>query len=207
MRGGLFRNWRMLRIDKGTRVFAGDLHMRIAVWLFPFVAVMAYSGMLLAFSAVLTAGPVRILFGGSQNKMYAALGFPQKVSRSERTSMPPLESFTKKVQNEMPDATIRAVRVVGFGERNAIVSVYASRPGDLVPKGTSLIMNFRAVTNEVLNTRRIDEMGLFERFRAAIVALHVANFDSMAIRIIYAGASIALILLPILGTVIWFSRR
>jgi hypothetical protein len=155
MRRGLFRDWRVLRIDKGSRVFASDLHMRFAIWMIPFVALMAFSGMLFAFSDMLSAGPVRILFDGSRTQMYTALGYPQRVSGTERAPMPALELFTRKAETEMPGALIRNVRVIGFGSRNAIVSVYASRPGDLAPKGTSLIMSFRAVTRDVISVRSI----------------------------------------------------
>jgi hypothetical protein len=207
MRKGLFRDWRVLRVDRGMRVFVSDLHMRLAIWLFPFAALMAFSGMLFAFSDMLSAGPVRILFDGNRTQMYTALGFPQRVSGTERAPTPALESFTRKARNEMPGALIRNVRVIGFGNRNAIVSVYASRPGDLAPKGTSLIMSFRAVTQDVISVSSIDDMGLFQRFRAALDALHIADFDPPVIRILYAVASVALTLLPILGIVIWFLRR
>jgi hypothetical protein len=207
MRRGLFRDWRVLRFDRGMRIFVSDLHMRLAIWLVPFIAVMAFSGMLLAFSDMLSAGPVRILFDGSRNQMYAALGYPQRISKSERAPMPALELFTRKATNEMPDALIRNIRVIGFGDRNAIVSVYASRPGDLAPKGTSLIMHFRAVTQDVIGVRSIEDMGMFQRFRAALDALHIADFEELLIRILYAIASVALTLLPILGIVIWVLRR
>jgi hypothetical protein len=139
--------------------------------------------------------------------MYAALGYPQRISKSERAPMPALELFTRKATNEMPDALIRNIRVIGFGDRNAIVSVYASRPGDLAPKGTSLIMHFRAVTQDVIGVRSIEDMGMFQRFRAALDALHIADFEELLIRILYAIASVALTLLPILGIVIWVLRR
>jgi len=203
----LFRDWRVLRFDKGIRVFVSDLHMRLAIWLIPFIAVMAFSGMLLAFSDMLSAGPVRILFDGNRTQMYTDLGYPQRVSGTERAAMPALELFTQKASAEMPGALIRNVRVIGFGNRNAIVSVYASRPGDLAPKGTSLIMNSRAVTQEVISVRSIDDAGVFQRFRAALDALHIADFNPPVIRILYVVASVALTLLPILGMAIWLLRR
>ena len=207
MRRGLFRDWRILRFDKGIRVFVSDLHMRIATWLFLFVAVMFYSGMLLAFGEVLHAGPLRARFNGSQSAMLTAMGYPQRVSRTERVAMPKLARFTQVVRHEMPGALISSVRVIAFGDRNAIVVVYASRPGDLVPRGTSLIMSFRAATQRVISIRRTDDMGVFQRLRAAMDALHFADFDAPVIRILYAGASFALILLPILGIVMWVLRR
>jgi hypothetical protein len=139
--------------------------------------------------------------------MYAALGYPQKIAKSERVPMPALEPFARKAKETMPGALIRNIRVLGFGDRNAMVSVYASRPGDLAPKGTSLIMHFRAVTQDVIGVRSIDDMGMFQRFRTALDALHVADFDPPVIRILYAVASVALTLLPILGIVIWFLHR
>lgn len=207
MRLDLFKDWRVLRFHMGSRIFVGDLHKRLASWLFPFVVLIAFSGMLLAFFEELSAGPVRILFNGSQSEMYAALGYPQRVSRTEQVTMPSLESFTQIARNEMPDALVSEVRVIGFGDRDAIVSVRASRQNDLAPRGASLVMHFRAVTNDVINVRRMDDMGIFERFHAAMVALHVADFDEPAIRMLYAGACVALILLPILGAVMWVLRR
>ena len=191
----------------GSRIIVSDLHKRVATWLFPFVGLIVFTGMLLAFFSVLSAGPVRLLFNGSQNEMYAALGYPQYVSRSERVPIPTLEPFTQKVQKAMPDASISEIRVFGFGDRNAIVSVYASRSGDLAPRGASLLMNFRAMTNDAIQVRRIDKMGIFERLYLTMVALHVADFDEPAIRMLYAGASAGLLLLPILGIATWVLRR
>ena len=125
----------------------------------------------------------------------------------ERVAMPKLARFTQVVRHEMPGALISSVRVIAFGDRNAIVVVYASRPGDLVPRGTSLIMSFRAATQRVISIRRTDDMGVFQRLRAAMDALHFADFDAPVVRILYAGAGFALILLPILGIVMWVLRR
>jgi len=121
--------------------------------------------------------------------------------------MPSLGSFAQRVALEVPDAKISEIRVIGFGDRDAIVSVRASRQHDLAPRGASLVMNFRAVTSEVLFVRRLDNMGIFERFNTAMIALHVADFDKPAIRTLYAAASVVLALLPILGVVMWVLRR
>jgi len=207
MRSNLFKDWRVLRRGMGVRIFVGDLHKRLASWLFPFVLLIAFSGMLIAFFGVLSVGPVEILFNGSKGEMYTALGYPMSVSRTEKARMPDLELFTQIVKNEMPGAQVTSVRVIGFGDRDAIVSVRASRQNDLAPRGGSLLMNFRAATNDVLFVRKIDDMGVFHRFNTAMVALHIADFDGLGVRMFYAGASVALILLAILGAVIWVLRR
>ena len=207
MQRRLFRDWRVLRVRMGSRILVGDLHKRLASLLFPFVILIAFSGMLLAFFEVLSAGPVQVRFDGNRGETLEARGFPQRVSRTEPVTMPSLESFTRKVSDVMPGAVISEVRVIGFGDRNAIVSVRLSRQHDLAPRGSSLVMNFRVAENNVILTRSWDDMGIFERFNSAMIALHIADFDQLAIRTLYALASVVVVLLPILGFVMWALRR
>ena len=207
IRSDLFRGWRVLRLNLGSRIFISDLHKRIATWLFPFIFLIAYSGMLLSFAGEFEAGPLRVRFNGSLSEMIAAKGYPRRPPRTERVTTPSLDSFTRVVRIKRPDTSISRVKVLNFGDRDAIVSVYATRPNSFGLRELTLAMNFRGQPTNVISTRSIDDMGRFERFHSVMLGIHVANFGPRSIRILYAAASVLLILLPILGIGMWALRR
>ena len=203
----VFSEWYIVRWRHGPQRFLSDVHKRIGLWLLPFIAINAFAGMLAALSSILTIGPIETRFGGNNGALYAAIGSPQSVERSEPFATPSMEVFRGIALEIMPDAEIRHMRILGYGDRNAIVGIRATRPGDLAPDGSSLIINIHASTGEILIRRTLAEAGFFERTSAALAAFHFAEYGGHPVRAIHAVTALAISALPIVGMAMWILRR
>ena len=163
--------------------------------------------MLAAFFSVFSGGPVEARFGGSYNALYEAVGSPQSIVRSEPSVTPSMEEFISIAQGILPDADVHQMRIIGYGDRNAIISVRASRPGDLGANNSGLLVNIRASTGEILLKREVDKAGVFERISVALTAFHVASYGGAGIRRLHAITALIISLMPYIGMAIWFLRR
>jgi uncharacterized iron-regulated membrane protein len=203
----VFREWYVLRFRSGLQIFLSDLHKRFGLWLLPFIALNAFAGMLAAFSGVFGIGPMQTRFDGDYSALYEAVGSPQSVERTEPAPTPPISGFVDMAKNTIPDLDIYSIRVIGYGDANTIVSVKASRKGDLAPNGTSLRLNIRASTGEVLYKKEISKVGIFERISLALASFHLAEYGGKGIRSLHAITAVLVSLIPFLGMGMWFLRR
>jgi len=206
MERGLFRDWRVLRVRSGIRTFLTDFHKRIAVWLLPFIVLISFTGIFFALFNFLSVGPARFLFDGNLNFLYEAQGAPPRVSRTSRAPMPRLNRFVSAAKEAMPEATVSNIRIMGYGDRDAVVSVRATRPWSFAPSNMSLITNFHAGTGEVLWQKSLEDYGPFYRMYLAMYAFHAANDARKGVRVLYIAVTIAFALMPLLGLAMWALR-
>ena len=203
----VFRDWHRLRFRRGLTVFLSDLHKRIGLWLLPFIAINAFAGMLAALFGILSMGPVEARFDGNYNALYEAVGSPQSVTRSDRSETPSVDEFIAMATAIMPDAKMRQLRILSYGDRNSIVSIRASHAGDIAPQGSSLLLNIRASTKEVVLQKQISNDGIFERLAMAFSAFHLASYGGNGVRALHAITALFVSVLPIVGMGIWYLRR
>ena len=163
--------------------------------------------MIAAFFSVFTIGPVETRFEGSNAALYEAIGSPQSIDRGGAYELPSMDDYIGAARKIMPEAEIRSMRILGYGDRNAIVGIRASRTGDLAPNGTSLVLNIRASTGEIVVERELAKSGPFERISMALAAFHFAQYGGSVIRPIHAITALAISLIPALGMAMWFFRR
>ena len=203
----VFREWYVLRFRSGLQIFLSDLHKRFGLWLLPFIAINAFAGMLAAFSGLFGIGPMQTRFDGDYSALYEAVGAPQSVARTEPAPTPPISGFIDMAKKTIPDLDLYRIRVIGYGDANTIVSIKASRKGDLAPNGTSLRLNIRASTGEVLYKEEISKVGIFERISLALASFHLAEYGGKGIRSLHAITAVLVSLIPFLGMGMWFLRR
>lgn len=203
----VFSKWYQLRWRAGMFAFISDLHKRIGLWLLPFIALNAFAGMMAALFSVFSAGPIEMRFEGSYSAFYEAVGSPPSIVKSDHSATPSMQEFVAIAQNIMPDADLRQIRIYGYGDRNSIISIRASRSIDLAPRGSSLLVNIRASTGEILLQRKLENAGIFEKISMALASFHFAEYGGRWVRRIHAITAITISLLPMIGMMIWFLRR
>ena len=99
------------------------------------------------------------------------------------------------------------MRIIGYGDENAIISIGASQKGDFAPRGASLLMNIRASTGEILLQKEVATVGIFERVSMVFGAFHLAEYGAGGVRLLHAITAVIISLLPFIGMALWFLRR
>ncbi|MGH0032569.1 MAG: PepSY-associated TM helix domain-containing protein [Myxococcota bacterium] len=205
MGGRVFRDAFRLRTRRGGAMLLSDLHKRIGLWTLPLLALYAFTGVAYEWGHVVGHGPQAARFDGDLWAMYRAAGAPPSVERGTPAPTPPIADFVGTLQHTLPGSRPVRVRILGYGDAAAVVSIAGERDGDLAP--SSLLLNLRATTGEVLLEKNVESLGPFERTNQALHALHYGHYRSLPLRVLHAAASLAIGVLPLLGIALWALRR
>ena len=188
------RNWRAwvsVRRAGSTRRFNFELHRASGLWAYAFLAVIAFTGIDLAFPDTF------------RQTAQSLTGKPATVPGPKgihADSMRPLDEYLRIARRAMPDGVAVELRLPAPGKGPVDLRLY--RAGDLAPSGNHVYLH--PATAAVVMVDRIVDRPIGARFLAALSPIHYGQFGGIPIKAAWALLGLTPVLLFVTGLIAWW---
>jgi uncharacterized iron-regulated membrane protein len=188
------RNWRAwisVRRQGSARRFNFELHRASGLWAYGFLAVIAFTGIGLAFPETFRQAVQSLT--GTPATVQTPKGIKDESSR-------PLDAYLQMGRRAMPDGVAIELRLPEPGKGPVDLRLY--RAGDLAPSGNHVYLN--PATAAVIRVDRIADRPIGARFLAALAPIHYGQFGGIPIKVAWAVLGLTPVLLFVTGLIAWW---
>ena len=190
-----------LRIDRGARVFLGDLHRMIGIWSMPFILIMAITALWFL---------VQMALGHAGFKLPStAPQVPVLIERDDVPFMPNGQPPARIGLNQA--AAVMREQLPGVDPTILSLGNHAFSPITLRGQGVSwpLLDEFAQINpynGKVVYARRIADQSIFELFTQSMRPMHTGDFAGLGLKLVYFVFGLLLTAMVASGLLIWTKR-
>jgi len=202
----LFKELFTFRFERKRRTLWTDLHKIVGIWVLPFHAMIAFTGMFLGLGALLFMVAAFSAFDGDVDKAAAAVLGETAVAVGEPLGRYSMNDAYRQYQRDRPENTPHYMIIEAFGDHNEVISVEGGNTGALV---RTVGIKYRSRDGEVVkvNDQISDSKGPFVRTFFAFTPLHYALYGGLLLKVVYFVLGLGTCLMMVTGTLIWIERR
>jgi uncharacterized iron-regulated membrane protein len=190
-----------------SRLWLTDVHRMLGVWVLPFHALIALTGVYLGVRGLAVVPALWGRFEGDAVRARAAMevpGGPRELS----ASLPRIEELIERARREVPDLQVNAVLLRAWERPTAQVTVMGQLRGvPLLPRHEGVRVVFSGADGALLGVRNAVASGPLVRVYHALGPLHFGEFGGWLTRPLYFVLGLASGLMALAGTLIWAERR
>lgn len=190
-----------LRVDRGSRVFWGDLHRLAGIWSIPFILIMAVTGLWFLVMAVLNDTHIEL--------PSTVPDVPVLVAREDI----PVTAVGQPVPRIGLDRAVQVMRThfPDVDPSTLLLGEHAFSPITVIGRGASwpLLAEFARVNpynGNVEQVRRIADRSGFELFTQSMRPLHTGDFVGLWLKLVYFVFGLLLTAMVGSGLLIWTKR-
>jgi len=202
-----WRDWTALRLGKGWRAAAFDLHRLAGLWLLPVLLLNGVTGIFSGLGALgtLTLSPLAYP-GGMPQAMAELTGSPPARASGVPAAMPPLQTLLDAHRLRDPGLRAESITLANWGDAEASLTVAGTRPG-LLSTAVFERARYRARDGLLLGEDSVRGRGGWLRAFVAVQPLHYARYGGGWGLALNLAGGIGAAVLAATGTLLWLGRR
>ncbi|MBW7900702.1 MAG: PepSY domain-containing protein [Rhodocyclaceae bacterium] len=190
-----------LRLDRGSRVFWGDLHRLAGIWSIPFILIMAVTGLWFLVQMGLRHAHVELPSTNPDLPILIARDDIPVVAAGQPAPRIGLNQAAALMRQAIPEAEPSTLNL----GRHAFAPIRLGSQGAAWP----LLHEFAHInpyTGKVEHLRRVSDRSALELFTSSMRPLHTGDFVGLWLKLVYFVFGLLLTAMVASGLLIWLKR-